>query len=305
LEEEALAAALAKQIEHFRHRGQWERLQCAELLFVRGWSNKTVASRLGIAEQTVANYKFEFLARLRSAHAISSRLGDQRRVTDALSLLVPALGLHGRLGEAMDLSATHVETCRQNALPRNLCEALVQRIGLRLVAADEAGAAGDLRELDDTLKSHAGLLDGYLDIGRKAARTELALRRGDGAAALAAAREAMDVGARYQPNFFSSLAAFAGPAEALVEIRDRALPGAADVTDRLVRTACGVAARFAGIFPIGVQAQASYTVSVCDTVVEPFPVSASTVRPNPSRVFLLHRPFVVAVTVHGAEVAYV
>jgi RNA polymerase sigma-70 factor, ECF subfamily len=67
LEEEALAAALTRQIEHFRHRGQWERLQCAELLFVRGWSNKTVASRLGIAEQTVANYKFEFIAALRTA----------------------------------------------------------------------------------------------------------------------------------------------------------------------------------------------------------------------------------------------
>jgi RNA polymerase sigma-70 factor (ECF subfamily) len=67
LEEEALAAALAKQIEHFRQRGQWERLQCAELLFVRGWSNKTVASRLGIGEQTVANYKFEFIAALRTA----------------------------------------------------------------------------------------------------------------------------------------------------------------------------------------------------------------------------------------------
>ena len=67
LEEDALATALAKQIEHFRHRGQWERLQCAELLFVRGWSNKTIASRLGIGEQTVANYKFEFIAALRTA----------------------------------------------------------------------------------------------------------------------------------------------------------------------------------------------------------------------------------------------
>jgi RNA polymerase sigma-70 factor, ECF subfamily len=67
LEEEALVAALAKQIEHFRNRGQWDRLQCAELLFVRGWSNKAVASRLGIGEQTVANYKFEFVAALRSA----------------------------------------------------------------------------------------------------------------------------------------------------------------------------------------------------------------------------------------------
>jgi RNA polymerase sigma-70 factor, ECF subfamily len=67
LEEEALAAALTRQIEHFRRRGQWDRLECAELLFVRGWSNKTAASRLGISEQTVANYKFEFVAALRSA----------------------------------------------------------------------------------------------------------------------------------------------------------------------------------------------------------------------------------------------
>jgi len=67
LEEEALAAAVAGQIEHFRRRDQWERLQCVELLFVRGWSNKETAAKLGIGEQTVANYKFEFLAKLRTA----------------------------------------------------------------------------------------------------------------------------------------------------------------------------------------------------------------------------------------------
>jgi RNA polymerase sigma-70 factor, ECF subfamily len=67
LEEESLAAALAEQIEHFRRRGQWERLECAELLFVRGWSNKEAAARLGVGEQTVANYKFELLAKLQAA----------------------------------------------------------------------------------------------------------------------------------------------------------------------------------------------------------------------------------------------
>jgi RNA polymerase sigma-70 factor, ECF subfamily len=67
LEEAALVAALGEQIEHWRRRGQWERLQCAELLFVRGWSNKEVAARLGLAEQTVANYKFELVTRLRGA----------------------------------------------------------------------------------------------------------------------------------------------------------------------------------------------------------------------------------------------
>jgi len=65
-QESALAAALGQQIEHWRSHGQWERLQAAELLFVRGWSNKEVAARLGLSEQTVANYKFETVARLRA-----------------------------------------------------------------------------------------------------------------------------------------------------------------------------------------------------------------------------------------------
>ena len=39
---------------------------CAELLFVRGWANKDVAEELGISEQQVANYKFDFIARLRT-----------------------------------------------------------------------------------------------------------------------------------------------------------------------------------------------------------------------------------------------
>ena len=67
LEDTTLAAAIAAEIERWQSRGDWQKLQCAELLFVRGWANKDVASRLGISEQAVANHKFEFLARLRAA----------------------------------------------------------------------------------------------------------------------------------------------------------------------------------------------------------------------------------------------
>lgn len=67
LERRALAAALSQQIDHWRRRGQWQKLCCAELLLVRGWPNKEVAARLGLSEQTVANYKFELLEKLRQA----------------------------------------------------------------------------------------------------------------------------------------------------------------------------------------------------------------------------------------------
>jgi len=66
LETRALADVLKKQIEHWRSRGDWTKVKCMELLFVRGWANKDVASELDLTEQQVANYKFDFLARLKS-----------------------------------------------------------------------------------------------------------------------------------------------------------------------------------------------------------------------------------------------
>lgn len=66
LEENALVEALREQISHWRQRGDWVKLQCTELLFVRGWANKHVAKKLDISEQQVANYKFDFLARMRT-----------------------------------------------------------------------------------------------------------------------------------------------------------------------------------------------------------------------------------------------
>jgi RNA polymerase sigma-70 factor (ECF subfamily) len=67
LEESALEAAVGQIIERWRNHGQWEKLKCAELLFVRGLANKEVAAKLRISEQAVANHKYEFLARLRDA----------------------------------------------------------------------------------------------------------------------------------------------------------------------------------------------------------------------------------------------
>lgn len=66
LEEQALARGIAEQIESWRAKGDWQKVQCMELLFVRGEANKDVASALGITEQQVANFKFDFLDRLRT-----------------------------------------------------------------------------------------------------------------------------------------------------------------------------------------------------------------------------------------------
>ncbi|RMF45290.1 MAG: RNA polymerase sigma factor [Planctomycetota bacterium] len=66
LEESAIVEALKQQVAKWKDRGDWVKLKCIELLFVAGRSNKETAETLGISEQQVANFKFDFLARTRT-----------------------------------------------------------------------------------------------------------------------------------------------------------------------------------------------------------------------------------------------
>lgn len=66
IEHQALAEALGQQVQHWQEKNDWEKLKCVELLIVRGKSNKATAGLLGISEQQVANYKFDFLAKIRN-----------------------------------------------------------------------------------------------------------------------------------------------------------------------------------------------------------------------------------------------
>jgi RNA polymerase sigma-70 factor (ECF subfamily) len=74
-EEAVIAEALRTLIAGWKRRGEIERLQCVELLFVLGWSNRAVAERLGISEQAVANHKFFVVQKLKEA-AEKARLRD-------------------------------------------------------------------------------------------------------------------------------------------------------------------------------------------------------------------------------------
>ena len=82
LEEQALVEALREQIDKWQQRGDWLKLKCIELLFVHGLGNKEVAERLGISEQQVANFKFDFLARTKTL------IGRQAMVDETLPELL-------------------------------------------------------------------------------------------------------------------------------------------------------------------------------------------------------------------------
>lgn len=73
--ERVLGECMRGLIQSWLSRGEFERMKCAELLFVLGWSNKEVATQLQIGEQAVANHKLFVVQKLKAA-ATSARLRD-------------------------------------------------------------------------------------------------------------------------------------------------------------------------------------------------------------------------------------
>jgi RNA polymerase sigma-70 factor (ECF subfamily) len=66
LEETAIVNAVSESIARWKQKGEWTKLQCMELLLVVGLPNREVAEKTGLTEQQVANYKSDFLIRLKS-----------------------------------------------------------------------------------------------------------------------------------------------------------------------------------------------------------------------------------------------
>lgn len=81
IESAALARALGQMIAQWRDKGEYQRIQVLELLFVKGWPNRDVAKFLDISEQQVANYRF----------AAVKKLGDQMRAAGLPADVFPEL----------------------------------------------------------------------------------------------------------------------------------------------------------------------------------------------------------------------
>jgi len=64
LENEAVARCLTQMLQSWQQKGDYQRIQVLELLFVKGLANRDVASTLEITEQQVANFRFAALRKL-------------------------------------------------------------------------------------------------------------------------------------------------------------------------------------------------------------------------------------------------
>ena len=64
-EEESLGLALRELVRELQTKGEYAKLMALELMYVKGWRNQDVASRLKMSEQDVANLRFQAKKRLR------------------------------------------------------------------------------------------------------------------------------------------------------------------------------------------------------------------------------------------------
>src|SRR5262245_7198539 len=63
-EEDALGQALRDLVRDLQLKGEWTKVMALELLYVKGWGNAEVATRLKRSEQDIANLKFQAKKRL-------------------------------------------------------------------------------------------------------------------------------------------------------------------------------------------------------------------------------------------------
>ncbi len=65
-EHEWLKRTLGEMIGEWLGKGDYQRVRCLELIFVKNWANKEIAKSLGMTETAVAGLKFQALARLKN-----------------------------------------------------------------------------------------------------------------------------------------------------------------------------------------------------------------------------------------------
>jgi RNA polymerase sigma-70 factor (ECF subfamily) len=75
-EEEAFAMAIREYVRELQSRGELSKLMALELMYVKGWRNQDVATRLKLTEQDVANIRFQAKKRLRD-RLIAAKLSPE------------------------------------------------------------------------------------------------------------------------------------------------------------------------------------------------------------------------------------
>ncbi len=102
LESDALTRCLGQMLRGIQERGEYARLSVLELLWVKGWGNKDVATFLDVNEQQVSNFRFAAVKKLTELIREAGLNADVfPELQEPLTLPSPPEGGEGRVrGEA-------------------------------------------------------------------------------------------------------------------------------------------------------------------------------------------------------------
>lgn len=185
---------------------------------------------------------------LEKVREIAQRLGDRRRLDDAIGNLAELESLRGSFETAATLATELVSNATARNDDRYHAEALAElaltswqlgeaEVALRSLGALDALMARDL-DLTDELRLKIGGLRALVNTDRT-----------DWPAARAAADLAMDLTAHQRPTSFGTFLGYAGPAEAYLSLWETGQAGA-DGRQRAA-DALGRLRGYAGVFPVG------------------------------------------------------
>jgi class 3 adenylate cyclase/tetratricopeptide (TPR) repeat protein len=197
---------------------------------------------VGVGKWDLAREQFE------SVRQIAQRLGDRRRLDDAIGNLAELESLRGSFETAAALSSELLSTATARNDDRYRAEALTElalsswrlghsEIALRSLRALDPLMARDL-ELTDELRLR---IDGIAAL--------VHADRADWVAARTAADLAMGLTAHQRPASFGTFLGYAGPAEAYLSLWETGQTGADG--QQLAADALGRLRRYAGVFPVG------------------------------------------------------
>jgi class 3 adenylate cyclase/tetratricopeptide (TPR) repeat protein len=184
----------------------------------------------------------------RSVRRLARRLGDRRRLDDALANLAELEYLQGAFRSAAALS----DELATSALDRNdrrfHAEGLAGRAYSSWQLGEAAEASRSLASLRKVIAEERDLVD-ELQIKAAGIEAQLQLSRGDTQQALRASEEAMRLTAGKRPTSFATFLGYVGPAEvylSLWETGREPREGQALASEAVARLR-----RFAAVFPIG------------------------------------------------------
>ena len=197
-------------------------------------------SYLGSAKWDVAREQFN------SVRGAARRLGDRRRLEDAVGNHMELAYLQGNLREAAELSGELIGIARARNDRRFEAEALVVRAYCAWHLGKTEAAARAVTLLRE-IRSDEPELPDELHVKTQGVLTVIHQGRGERQPAIAAAEEAMRLTAGQRPTYFGTFLGYAGPAEVYLDLWE-AGQGPRDVDARAWEALSRLRA-FAGVFP--------------------------------------------------------